>query len=418
MTNHDKITPIWHITDDSDDQHTTTDHVIRPRIEEPSSQKLPFKFDILDPERVAEALNTPDLTIEGSSNAVNVVKDKVVENIGLAGFPNIFTHRQHPVVSIEDNFNILRFPANNPGRSSRYTRYVDSDHVLRTHTSAMVPEVLRMIAAGEIDPGDEITVVMPGICFRRDVTDRQHLGIFHQMDVWVIRRNDENGPFTQADLLRLADAVCEAANPGGEKILHATDHPYTTNGIEAYASFNDDSLEIFEAGLAHPEVLARCGLDPSQYSGLALGMGLDRLVMARKGMPDIRYIRSENPHIASQMEDLEPFHDISSQPAIMRDISYVVDPDTSLEDVSDHLQVAFGQDSHLIEHVAIKSTTPYDDLPENVRERLGIQPGQVNILVNFTLRHPDRTLTKKEVNQISNKAYQKLHQGSQPGYGI
>ena len=388
---------------------------IRPQIIEKANE-LPFRFEILSPERLEEALTTPDLTSEGSLNAVNVIKDAVIDNLHKSGFANITIHRQHPIVSTEDNFDILRFPTDNAGRSSRYTRYVDEEHVLRTHTSAMVPGALRSIAEANLLPDEEVTIVMPGLCFRRDVTDREHLGIFHQMDIWVIKKNGSSGPYTQDDLLRLADAVYIAANPGSEKIIHAADHPYTLNGIEAYSEFREGVLEIFEAGLAHPEVLEKCGLDPLEYSGLALGMGLDRLVMARKNMPDIRLIRSEHPEILAQMMDLEAYTEISTQPPINRDISYVVDSDISLEDVSDQLQVAFGDNSYLLESVEIKSVSTYDELPENVRERIGITPGKVNVLVNFILRHPDRTLTKKEVNVLSNNAYKVLHRGTKPGY--
>jgi len=399
------------------ERNTRRDTVIRPQIEEEQAV-LPFRFEVLSRERLIEALSVRDLTEEGSLNAVNVIKDDVVENLSEVGFSNVTVYRQDPIVSVEDNFDILRFPEDNAGRSSRYTRYVDADHVLRTHTSAMVPSALRSLAEVGLEPDEEVTIVMPGLCFRRDVTDKEHLGVFHQMDVWIIKKNGTSGPFAQEDLLRLADAVYNAANPDGERIIHEADHPYTVNGIEAYSEFNEGTLEIFEAGLAHPEVLERCGLNPNEYSGLALGMGLDRLVMARKNMPDIRFIRSENSEIASQMTNLEPFNEVSNQPPIIRDISYVVDQDVSLEDVSDQLQVAFGEHAYLIESVEIKSVATYDELPENVRERLGMTPDKVNVLVNFTVRHPDRTLTKKEVNQISAEAYSKLHRGSTPGYVI
>jgi phenylalanyl-tRNA synthetase alpha chain len=65
-------------------------------------------------------------------------------------------------------------------------------------------------------------------------------------------------------------------------------------------------VEIGECGLAHPDVLASAGRNPREWTGLAMGLGLDRLLMLRKGMPDIRLLRSTDPRIAGQMQDLAP----------------------------------------------------------------------------------------------------------------
>ncbi|HSR87071.1 MAG TPA: hypothetical protein VLM11_23055 [Streptosporangiaceae bacterium] len=77
-------------------------------------------------------------------------------------------------------------------------------------------------------------------------------------------------------------------------------HPYTTSGWQVDV-LHDIWVEIAECGLAHPDVLADAGLPG--YTRLALGMGLDRLLMLRKQIPDIRLLRSADPRIASQMLD-------------------------------------------------------------------------------------------------------------------
>jgi hypothetical protein len=69
-------------------------------------------------------------------------------------------------------------------------------------------------------------------------------------------------------------------------------------------------------------------LDPEQWSGLALGMGLERTLILRTGIPDIRYLRSAGSSIAAQMQDLEPCRPISMLPSVCRDISIVIDKDT------------------------------------------------------------------------------------------
>ena len=88
-----------------------------------------------------------------------------------------------------------------------------------------------------------------------------------------------------------------------------------------------DWLELAECGLIHPDVLRRSGLDPERWSGLALGMGLERALMLRKEIPDIRYLRSGEPRISAQMADLEPWREVSSLPPVSRDLSVVVGAD-------------------------------------------------------------------------------------------
>jgi phenylalanyl-tRNA synthetase alpha chain len=82
-------------------------------------------------------------------------------------------------------------------------------------------------------------------------------------------------------------------------------------------------VEVWECGLAHPAVLARAGL--AGRTGLALGLGLDRLLMLRKGIPDVRLLRSADPRIASQMADLAPYRPVSAMPPVRRDLSVAVD---------------------------------------------------------------------------------------------
>lgn len=373
-----------------------------------------LKFEISPSETVERSLAVKDLTFDGSTHAINLVREAVQAKLLEHGFPNIKVVRGNPVVSTADNFDRLRFSKDNLGRSSTYTRYLDENHVLRTHTSAMVPEALDELAKhSEVE---DITFIFPGLVYRRDVSDRTHLGVFHQMDIWRIQKNNKRRSLAADHLRDLVKTVFEAATPGVEPIVYDAVHPYTIEGIEVYAQFGDDELEVLEAGLAHPEVLANSGLDPEEYSGLALGMGIDRLVMARKGMQDIRLLRADNPKIASQMHDLRNFEYVSNQPDMSRDLSYVVAADSTPEDIAESLREAFKDNEYLIEEITVKTVTTPQELHSSAAERLGITDEQINVLVNIVLRHPDRTLTKKEINALYSDAYPHIHKGSGPGY--
>lgn len=375
---------------------------------------------ITPPERIGEMLETTDFTLDpNEGHCVNLAKLRLVDRI-LETIPTTsnMEFRQDPVVSVADNFDRLQFPDDNLGRSSVYTRYVDEDTVLRTHTSAIVPPLFDRVASGEIEVVDTL-FFMPGLVFRRDVKDRTHLGEFHQMDVWRLRRIEKGQPRLNRDsLMELARLVCEAANPGQEPIIYETNHPYTLNGIEVHSQLNGVEMEIFEAGLIHPGVLENCDLDPEEYDGYALGMGIERLVMAKKQIPDIRFLRAATPEIAEQMYDLEPFTAVPTTPPMKRDLSFVSNPDLSEEDIADIARLAAKEDDNLIESIEIIGKTEYKDLDERVVERIGIEPGQVNYLVRAILRHPDRTLTKQDGAMIYSRIYDGLHKGTTEGYII
>src|SRR5687768_15088606 len=89
----------------------------------------------------------------------------------------LIEHRANPV---EDNYDRLHYPAEGAARDARYTRYVSERLLLRTQTSAMLPELLRQLAPA---PPDTL-LVCPGLVYRRDVIDRLHTGEPHQVDLW------------------------------------------------------------------------------------------------------------------------------------------------------------------------------------------------------------------------------------------
>jgi phenylalanyl-tRNA synthetase alpha chain len=155
-------------------------------------------------------------------------------------------------------------------------------------------------------------------------------------------------------------------------------HPYTVNGLEVEGKRGERWVEIFECGEIHPWLLNESGLPSQEWSGLAMGVGLDRLVMLAKGMDDIRLLRSGDPRIAQQMLNLDPYRPISQQPAISRDQSIaVVDPD--LEVLGDRVRQVLGERAAWVEDVALISASNYDATPPQARERLGMLPGQQNL---------------------------------------
>jgi phenylalanyl-tRNA synthetase alpha chain len=208
------------------------------------------------------------------------------------------------------------------------------------------------------------------------------------------------------------EGIAQTAAPGWRLRIENSPHPYTNGGIEVNAVKDDRDIEILECGLIKEQILANAGLDPAEYSGWAMGMGLDRLVMTLKGVPDVRYLRAANPKIAAQMTNLEPYREVSDQPAVKRDLSYSVPERYVEEDISSDIREALGDQLDTLESVEILSETPHSELPEAIRERLGCKPGQKNVLVRITLRHLERSITNAEANRIYKKIYQKVNKGS------
>jgi phenylalanyl-tRNA synthetase alpha chain len=148
------------------------------------------------------------------------------------------------------------------------------------------------------------------------------------------------------------------------------------------------------------------------HSGLAMGIGLDRVVMLRKGIADIRLLRATDARIASQMRDLSLYRPVSNRPAIERDLSLAVAAEDDAELLGDRVRDALGADADSVEAVHVLSETRGCELPPAAAERLGLQPGQKNVLVRVVLRHAERTLTREEANAIRNRVFRALHAGA------
>jgi phenylalanyl-tRNA synthetase alpha chain len=316
----------------------------------------------------------------------------------------VLVHRADRVVPVADNYDALGYPPDGPARESRYTRYVDAGRLLRSQTSAAVPSALRAVAA---TAPDDVLVCAPGLVYRRDAIDRLHVGEPHQLDLWRVMAR----PTTPVDLEAMIAAVVEALLPGAPWRALPARHPYTENGREVQVLADGEWVELLECGLAHRHVLAAGGL--GGHSGLAMGIGLDRAVMLRKGIGDIRLLRSDDPRVARQMRDLDAYREVSAQPPARRDMSIACAPGLTDEDLGDRVRGALtAEQAEWVEEVAVATRTPVGELPAAARERIGIADGQENLLVRVVLRHPTRSLAKAEANALRDGIYSALHEGS------
>ena len=187
------------------------------------------------------------------------------------------------------NFSALNIPENHPARAMHDTFYVGSDLLLRTHTS---PVQIRSMEK----EGVPIKVIAPGKVYRRD-SDLTHIPMFHQVEGLVI---DQGINFSH-----LKGILHEFINCFFEKELELrfrpSYFPFTEPSAEVDILSEDGKwLEILGCGMVHPKVLENLNLDSEIYTGYAFGMGVERLVMLKYDIKDIRVFYENDLNFISQ----------------------------------------------------------------------------------------------------------------------
>jgi phenylalanyl-tRNA synthetase alpha chain len=370
------------------------------------SSSVPY----LSPAQLQAALGIRDLSDPGEGpHAIQVLIDRAVEALARAWSCEVRWCRGPKVVPVADNYDRLGYVPDAITREARYTRYVSTGQMLRSHSSVMVPPALRQLARDRLarEAGDDVLLVCPGMAYRRDAIDWQHSGTPHQLDLWRITRQ----AMTDADLDGMISGLLGALVPELPYRQEPRTHPYTRRGRQVDVRQDSRWVEVWECGLAHPGVLAAAGL--AGRSGLALGMGLDRMLMLIKGIPDIRLLRSADPLIADQMRDLARYRPVSSMPPITRDLSVAVAEDEDEETLGDRVRDALGPEAPCVEEVRVLSATACDRLPAAAARRLGARPGQKNLLVRVVLRDLEKTLTNEAANSLRDRIYLAIHQGTE-----
>lgn len=313
-----------------------------------------------------------------------------------------------PLVPVKQNYDALGYPADGPAREARYSRYLNDDWMLRTQTSSLVPNWLN---SWPDKTPRRLMLLTHGLVYRRDSIDRLHCAEPHQADVWILLPRSD-----VADEQRLVpdaiEALCAAVLPDQPINLSASPHPYTEAGLQLNVlSDKGDLVEVGECGRIDPALLERTGWNPDTVTGIAIGLGLDRLLMMRKQVPDIRLLRNGDPRVAEQMLNLDPWKPVSWQPAIERDLSIAADAELDAELLGDQVREALGEQADWLERVQVLSETPAAQLPPQAVERLGLEAGQKNLLIRLTIRHPTRSISQAEANALRNRVYQTVHRG-------
>ena len=193
------------------------------------------------------------------------------------------------------NFTGLNIPPNHPARSMQDTFWIkgkEGESVLRTHCTAVSIRALEKLAR---EGGTNARVISPGKTFRNEATDMAHEAQFYQVDGFAV---GAPGTATLAHLKgTLLRFYKEYLGADAQVRFRPSFFGFTEPSVEVdawYEAPNKEGkwLEMCGAGMFHPNVISAAGLDPGKVQGFAFGGGLERVLMVKYGIPDVRLFHS------------------------------------------------------------------------------------------------------------------------------
>lgn len=245
-----------------------------------------------------------DISLPGKKNRVG---KKHPLYLTLENMKNIFvsmgfTIEEGPEIELDRyNFEALNIPKDHPARSEQDTFYINDNLVLRTQTSPVQVRTME-------NQKPPIKMISPGKVYRSDDVDATHSPIFYQMEGLVIDKG-----VTFADLKGTLELFAKKMFGNSVKTKFRPHHfPFTEPSAEMDATCfvcggkgckvckGSGWIEILGCGMVHPQVLRNCGIDPEEYSGFAFGFGVDRMVMLKYGIDDIRLLYESDMRFLDQ----------------------------------------------------------------------------------------------------------------------
>ena len=229
----------------------------------------------------------------GSIHPLMSELDRVINIYQMMGF-DVIEARQ-----LDDEFHMfdsLNFAKEHPARDGYDTFRTEEGYIPPAHTSTMQHRVLKSYRK-KLEKGENIAVVVPGRVFRNEDVDATHEHTFYQCEgVYVSEK------CTMGNMLGILREFFEKYY--GQKLNIRTQpgyFPFTEPSLEfmiekpkSLGGKKGDFLEMLGCGMIHPNVLKMAGIDPARYHGFAWGGGIDRLVMLKYGLDDVRHFESGN----------------------------------------------------------------------------------------------------------------------------
>ncbi len=263
-------------------------------------------------EEIENAIAEQAQILKAKEEEERLIKEKI--DVTVPG-KSIKTGARHPLASVEEemcrifcsmgfeivegpeveydyyNFQALNIPENHPARDTQDTFYITKNILLRSQTS---PVQVRTMEKQK----PPIRIISPGRVFRSDAVDATHSPVFHQMEGLVVDKG-----ITMGDLKGMLELFAKKLFDADTQLRFRPHHfPFTEPSAEVDVSCfackgqgcrlckGEGWIEILGAGMVHPTVLKNCGIDPEVYSGFAFGLGIERVVMKKWNIDDMRYL--------------------------------------------------------------------------------------------------------------------------------
>ena len=235
-------------------------------------------------------ISPPELIKDkGSLHPINHMKDSIMNFLVSFGFEIV----DGPEIESEEfNFDMLNIKKSHPARQMHDTFYVENkSNLLRTHTS---PVQIR----GMLEKKPPLAFISGGKVYRKD-DDATHLPMFHQIEGIYV---DHDVSFANLKYL-IFELVNTIFGSRVEVRFRPSYFPFTEPSAEVdILSEDGEWLEILGCGIVNPIVLENCGIDSDSFSGLAFGLGIERIAMLKFGVKDIREFYKSNLDFLSQFK--------------------------------------------------------------------------------------------------------------------
>jgi len=345
-----------------------------------------------------------------------LIKERIVDYMykkyrGNRGNPLFSVHEQmDPVVSLHQNFDSLLVPKDHVSRNKSDSYYINSENMLRAHTSAHQTDLIKMGLDNFLAVGD---------VYRRDEIDKTHYPVFHQMEGVRLIDRIELDKLVNSSSVQLFEAGDRTEYKQGVHTLDAAKitevdlkhcltglaqhlfgpnieyrwvdcyFPFTHPSWELEVFYNGEWLEVLGCGVMEQEILANAGVNDKV--GWAFGLGLERLAMILYKIPDIRMFWSEDSGFINQFSSASPntnitFKPFSKHPPCINDISFWLPTgDFSSNDFYDLVREVGGE--------CVEQVNLFDDF---FSKKKGLQSHAYRI----TYRDMSKVLTQEEVNNI------------------
>lgn len=299
----------------------------------------------------------------------------------------------------QEEFDQLYIPFDSPMRSKKYAMYINEQCLLRTHPT---PGLIKFLTSLQNIQGvNDYLIFLPAICFPRSKIDKSKSQIVHKIDIWRIKQGYPQ--LTQQDLYELVNTTL--SNNSWIVQTTPTIHPYTINGISGEISLpNSHCMKFFEGGEICQKIFKLAKLDYKKYSGVGIGLALERYVMATKNIFDARIFQSSDPEIKSQMFHLNEYiPQTISATYEERKLDVNLPLHIELIDICDFLREYLGEESNLIEHIKV--------IKEG-EKKINCKTKHVTLLIKFS------SLNKKiSISEVSQVLY-KIKEGITENFGF